>query len=351
MKAFLKWFHLDSPDRTTTVSQRVLDVSESDFRAIMPLRVAKTQILGQTILIPLETNLYKKTMSTSANSIAWTHRLMEGFGCNLKKSYSVGLWDGTQRVMIVDDDYRYATTREPDVCGASPVTVARAEKYPPSWSGSCADYDFTVREKQPQADAIITDRSDVTLCVYSADCVIALIYDRKHHAVGILHSMWRNMVGCGLNNIGTPEKSIIEETVYQMTRNFDSNPEDLEVMLFPNASPENYEVGASVAEVFRTRELGSAVWHEEGKYFLNLRLAARKLFLRCGVLDKNIAEVPFSTDDPEFSSLRNAQKGRSYQNAMIASEDDVDLSGIQRTPVKLGNENWQNVLIVKTQTS
>lgn len=345
MKVYLKWQALGLPD--SSASHRILDVSEPHFRAILPLRVAKTTILGQTTIVPIQTNLYKLTTSTSQNDIAYTHRLMEHIGCDLSKSYSCGLWDATERVLIIDDDFHYATENEPNLNYAAPIAISRARRFPASWRASESSYVFTERESQPQADAIITDRSDVTICAYSSDCVVALISDRKHHAVGVLHSMWRNMVGAGLRNQGDTW-SIIHETLYRMMTIYGSKPADIEVVLFPCASPENYEVGEEVAEKYRSRGLEMAISERDERYYLNLNLAATILFMRCGVPRENITAVPYSTDDPEFASLRNTRKGRNTFDANILSDEDVDLRTVQRRPVELEKENWQNVLIVKT---
>ena len=55
----------------------------------------------------------------------------------------------------------------------------------------CSDSPRPLQEPHQKADAILTDRSDVTLMMRFADCVPILFYDPIRRVVGIAHAGWQ----------------------------------------------------------------------------------------------------------------------------------------------------------------
>jgi YfiH family protein len=86
-----------------------------------------------------------------------------------------------------------------------------------------------------KADAIITDKPDVTLVMRFADCVPLLIFDPTRHAIGIAHAGWKGTIG-----------GISVALVEQMGRAFGSRPEDLKAGIGPSIGPDHYPVGPDV---------------------------------------------------------------------------------------------------------
>ena len=52
----------------------------------------------------------------------------------------------------------------------------------------------TPREDLLDTDALITANEGICIAVMSADCVPILLYDKKNHAVGAVHSGWKGTV-------------------------------------------------------------------------------------------------------------------------------------------------------------
>jgi YfiH family protein len=91
-----------------------------------------------------------------------------------------------------------------------------------------------------KADALITDRPEVTLFLRFADCVPILLYDPRRPAVGVVHAGWR----------GTLAKAA-PAAVQAMADRYGSRPADLIAGIGPSIGPCHYAVGAEVVEQTR----------------------------------------------------------------------------------------------------
>jgi hypothetical protein len=93
-----------------------------------------------------------------------------------------------------------------------------------------------------RADAIITDRPEVTLLMRFADCVPVLLYDPICRAVGIAHAGWQGTV------LETPAAAL-----QAMGAAFGTRPEDVLASIGPSIGAHHYPVGEEVAR--RVREV------------------------------------------------------------------------------------------------
>ena len=88
-------------------------------------------------------------------------------------------------------------------------------------------------------DAFITDRKNLFLCIFTADCYPVLIYDPRHNASGAIHAGWKGSAG-----------KIVMKTIAAMESSFNSNPSDCLAYIGTGISAEAYEVGREVAMEF-----------------------------------------------------------------------------------------------------
>jgi len=95
---------------------------------------------------------------------------------------------------------------------------------------------------QPKGDALLTDQKGILLSVRTADCLPVLLVDPKHPAVAAIHAGWRGALA-----------RIVEKTVGEMCRVFDSDPRSLLAVLGPSIRVCCYEVGQEVEEAFQGR--------------------------------------------------------------------------------------------------
>jgi len=110
------------------------------------------------------------------------------------------------------------------------------------WQVHSTDVIYTTGSRQDgirhrKADAILTDRPEVTLFMRFGDCVPILLYDPVRRVVGIVHAGW----------MGTA-KGIVTQTVNTMRSAFQSKPGDILAAIGPSIAAHHYEVGVEVVE-------------------------------------------------------------------------------------------------------
>ena len=91
------------------------------------------------------------------------------------------------------------------------------------------------REVEPERDGLYTNEPGVALVCFTADCTPILLHDPVRHAVAAVHAGWR----------GTA-KGIVARCVEAMTRDFGTDPADLEVAIGPCIGPCCFETGPEV---------------------------------------------------------------------------------------------------------
>ena len=140
---------------------------------------------------------------------------------------------------------------------------------------------------RPEADALVTNRTGVTVAVAVADCLPLLIADRRGRAVAAAHGGWRGLAG-----------GVLENTIAAMGAEFDCEPGDLALGIGPAIGPCCFEVGPEVVEAFAERGYGdaAAVAGPPGaKPHVNLPAVARQVALDCGVPANAIATADLCT--------------------------------------------------------
>ncbi len=86
-----------------------------------------------------------------------------------------------------------------------------------------------------KADAILTNRPELTLMMRFADCVPVFIYDPEHHAIALVHAGWMGTVN-----------GVVRSAVRAMKEQFASRPASLLAGIGPSIGPDHYQVGADV---------------------------------------------------------------------------------------------------------
>jgi YfiH family protein len=99
----------------------------------------------------------------------------------------------------------------------------------------CTDVPRPLERIPQKADAILTNKTDVTLFMRFADCVPILLLDPRRKIVGLVHAGW----------LGTARK-IVEKTILQMKAEYNSQPKDILAGIGPSIGPDHYEVGQDV---------------------------------------------------------------------------------------------------------
>lgn len=129
-------------------------------------------------------------------------------------------------------------------------------------------------------DGLITNRTDVTLITYYADCVPLFFYDPVKHVGGVVHSGWK----------GT-SKQIGRRAVKRMIEVFGSNPEDIIAGIGPCASGCCYEIDEVVTQAFDW--MGDKLYDfltptEKGRYLIDLKGINKVILESAGILSESI---------------------------------------------------------------
>ena len=155
-----------------------------------------------------------------------------------------------------------------------------------------------------KADAIITDRSGVTLMMRFADCVPIMIYDPRQRAAGIAHAGWLGTV-----------RGMAAELVRNMQKEYGSKPDEMLAGIGPSVGPDHYPVGVDVIEQFGRAQGESAQKHLHsinGAIHLDLWSANEARMRSAGVNSIEISEICTACNLQDWYSHRgeNGATGR-----------------------------------------
>ena len=143
-----------------------------------------------------------------------------------------------------------------------------------------ADRPRPLQQAHQKADAIITDRPEVSLFMRFGDCVPILFYEPIHRIVAIAHAGWQGTVA-----------KIVQATVGVMRDQYACRAEDILAGIGPSICVEHYEFGGEglerVQHVFRD-EISEVTQTMNGKPHFDLWKANRLLLLQCGLRCEHI---------------------------------------------------------------
>lgn len=140
------------------------------------------------------------------------------------------------------------------------------------------------------SDGFITDKKDLALAIFTADCLSISLYDPAGPNIGLVHAGWR----------GTA-KQIAAKAVRLMQERFGARAEGLKVNFGPALRSCCYEVEAGWADTFP-----GAVAKRGGRYYFDLALVNTRQLLECGVRQENISDCKICTAcrNDDFFSFR-----------------------------------------------
>ncbi len=145
-------------------------------------------------------------------------------------------------------------------------------------------------------DALITDKKNVPLSIFTADCLPVFLYDSKTPGIGLVHAGWRGS-----------QENITVKAVKLMQEKFNTKLEDLYASFGPAIRDCCYEVGKEFAEYFSSE----CLINRDGRYYLDLAGINKKQLLAGGVQDKNIFDSKICTScrSEDFFSYRKEGSG------------------------------------------
>ncbi len=198
---------------------------------------------------------------------------------------------------VFDDRQRQYLT---DVWGVSPEQIINVRQVHGDQVRRVSRIDHTLQE----ADALITDLTDVAIAIRTADCVPIFLYDPGSESIGLVHAGWR----------GTRE-GIVTKTIDAMVEAYGSDVGQIRVMLGPHIRRDQYEVSKDFVEYFP-----GATVVTEGRVYLDLARANSQQLLARGVQAEKIFDCGICTfADMRYDSYRRqgTEAGRMLSLMMI----------------------------------
>ena len=159
--------------------------------------------------------------------------------------------------------------------------------------------DISGQWNQSEGDALATRVENVALSIQYADCVPILIADPVKHAAAAVHSGWRGTLA-----------RVLQKTVREMERSFDSDPSTLLVAIGPGIRSCCFEVGREVAGLFDETYPGCCSagpsMNRPGKYYLDLNKVLDLQMNLAGIRPENRNDLGACTrcNPDEFFSYR-----------------------------------------------
>lgn len=151
----------------------------------------------------------------------------------------------------------------------------------------------------PECDAIITNRPNTPLMVMSADCTPILIYDANRGAIGAVHAGRSGALN-----------EILPKTLRTMSKEYDTNINDIIVLLGPAIHGCCYEVNEEIAAEAVTKGYVDAVLRKEKKVFLDVNTILLSQLHTLGIAPECIEVIDHCTScncDVYFSYRADSQ--------------------------------------------
>ena len=146
----------------------------------------------------------------------------------------------------------------------------------------------------PDTDAFITDKKNLPLAIFTADCLSVFLFDPKLPAIGLVHAGWRST-----------KEEITAKSLLRMQKDFGSRIEDIYVGFGPLIRSCCYEVGEDFKKYF-----SDGLIMKEDRFYLDLIKVNKKQVLGLGVREENISDPQICTScrSQEFFSYRRQGK-------------------------------------------
>lgn len=128
-------------------------------------------------------------------------------------------------------------------------------------------------------DGMLTSLTDLTLTVYSADCLPFLFFEPERRVIAAVHAGWKGTL-----------LDICGATVHQMVKNYQCDPARIRVVCGPSIHVCCFEIREDVASLFHQNY---QAWEDliikvEGKMKLDLHELNRRQLTRQGIRDSHL---------------------------------------------------------------
>lgn len=158
-------------------------------------------------------------------------------------------------------------------------------------------------------DAFITDKRNLPLAIFTADCLSVFLHDAKTPAIGMVHAGWRST-----------KANISALAVQLMQKLFHTDILSLQVSFGPAIRGCCYQVGDDFNDFSR-----SDLIERNGEYYLDLSAINKKQLVSSGVKKENIFDPEICTvcSNKNFFSFRKEEKAAGRMISVIMLKNNV----------------------------
>lgn len=174
----------------------------------------------------------------------------------------------------------------------------------------CAEAPRVLDEPHTKADAILSNKPELTLFMRFADCVPILLFDPVRNVVGGVHAGWKGTVN-----------DIVGDAIQTLKEHYDVNPSDIIAGIGPSIGPDHYVVGEEVkamAENTFGNDLDQVISVLDGKIHFNLWRANEYLLEKQGVKTIESAKICTACNLGDWYSHRAENGSTGRFGALIA---------------------------------
>lgn len=147
-------------------------------------------------------------------------------------------------------------------------------------------------------DGLMTDKRNVALVTFYADCVPLLFFDPEKKVIAESHSGWRGTL-----------KEIAKETIIAMNREYGCNAENIIAAIGPSIGECCFEVGKEVYDEFKARHQDIdeyCKWLNDDNLKIDLQRFIKRTMINQGIREENIcmSEICTKCNNDIFFSHR-----------------------------------------------
>ncbi|MCL4417635.1 MAG: peptidoglycan editing factor PgeF [Actinobacteria bacterium] len=153
------------------------------------------------------------------------------------------------------------------------------------------------------ADGIVTKKKNLSLGVFTADCIPLVFFDDKNEIIGIAHAGYKGVLAGILKNF-------IDSFL-----NLNSDPKNIKVLIGPSICGKCYEVKKDTINRFVDSFPKSRINFKKSdlKYRLDLQNIVKELLLEYGIKSENIKVSSFCTkENSRFLYSARRSKNKNY---------------------------------------
>ena len=140
--------------------------------------------------------------------------------------------------------------------------------------------DYFPADRALNYDAIVTNRTNLAICIKTADCVPVFIVDRVKKIIAAVHAGWKSTA-----------LEITSKVIRLLYDKYDSSPYDIMAAIGPAIGKCCFEVDAATVNYFLKQKDHEAFLfpgETPNKWMVDLAEANRRQIINCGIPEENI---------------------------------------------------------------